>query len=103
MYMVKVLPLKKTWKKSAISGPQLRIISAISLRRVTAINNCNINNICQISLSAKCFPKFRLFEVLTKTSPIGYSQQYSSDPAGSSSRGQGAVYRFKFSERLNAS
>jgi len=46
MYMVKVLPLKKNWKKSAISGPQLRIISAISLRRVTAKNNCNINIIC---------------------------------------------------------
>ena len=48
-------------------------ITAISHRFLEAKILSDIKFICQIFFKAKCFSKFNVSQVLTKTSPMGYS------------------------------
>jgi hypothetical protein len=51
-----------------------RNITAISHNLSEAKILSDINFICQIFFKAKCFSKFNVSQVLTKYSPMGYSQ-----------------------------
>jgi len=50
------------------------VFTAISHSLSEAKIPSDINFICQIFFSTKCFSKFRVSQVLTKTSPMGYSK-----------------------------
>ena len=52
------------------------VLPAIYPRHSEAKIPCDIQFICQIFFRAKCFSKFNVSQVLTKASPIGYSQTY---------------------------